>query len=762
MPPEYPPQSEFISKVPVLNLSENREMLMEFTAEALKHLLTAKNATLMLDTVPDDRESIDSIFKSFHTIKGLADFLNLEDVRVLTQETETLLNMVRKKVVVLDYKITRLTSEAIDSLYRLIELLNEQVSNNGQLKSPYHSVEKLIKSLREVTSRSGEDIKNVSGDFQRDIPAISVEGEDDRAVVVKPSKSSGKSTGAKSEDFARVKAELDDTQRELQRAQGKLAERQREMIRERELAIRMTQQAQAVARSKSEYLASMAHEIRTLINAILGFANIIKKGQLTPKQIDQMETIIMSGNLLLGIVNHILDFSKVEAGKLQLEHIDFNLDGIVEDILRIIRTRLSRKPINLYYEFERNVPLQLRGDPTRLKQIFINLLENALKFTEKGEVSLLVSNGSPSKLEGKKNIQFTVQDTGIGLSEDRKNVIFESFTQAESSTSRIYGGSGLGLSLCKSYVEAMGGRIWVESQLGKGSKFIFEVPFDEQKTSASEQSSLPEFGTKTILIMDAHEKLRSLLKSMCEKLKFTVSHTFASVEELDHFIFSAKGKTTTPPDIIFIDIIPPGKTGLELAIRIRQESRYAQTKLIAVSCDVHVELVDKIYKLGFSDFLPKPYLLRELVGALQNTFGQCPEKEEKFSVEAIENASCEGMKVLVVEDSLPNQELLKAHFESLGCQVDYVANGQEAVEKLKINSYDICFMDLQMPVMGGVEATKVIRKDSEQKLPIIALTAAAIEEEKQGCLKAGMTDYLPKPFDLLELKEKLIRYVKKS
>lgn len=751
---------KYTPSIPVLDLAEGREMLNEFIAEALKHLLTAKNSLLVLETVTDDRESIDTIFKSFHTIKGLADFLNLQDIKCLTQEAETMLNMIRKNLLQFDPKVAALTSQAIDGLHKLIELLNEQVTGGGHLKSPYYNITELIDALESVTAPIHSDDPVATVEFQRDIPSISIESG---PVSPKPQPASSARKNVEPVAATQLVSQLDDARKELERAQGKLAERQREAIKDRELAIKLTQQAQASARAKSEYLATMAHEIRTLINAILGFADLVKRGSLDVKQKDHLETIVLSGNLLLGIVNDILDFSKVEAGKLKFESIDFNLGHIVEEVFKIIRTRLGGKPVNLFYEIAPDVPLGIVGDPTRLKQIFINLLDNAIKFTEKGEIGLIISTqvSSPPSTSQGKTLRFTIQDTGIGIPESRKNRVFESFAQADISTTRIYGGSGLGLALCKNYVEGMGGQIWVESVVGKGSKFIFAIHFAEDKTPSGYSVKVPDgVAAKKIFILDSYEKSRQSLQNMAQKFGLKVVGSASGVSQAVDFLVEAKKSKDMLPEILFVDIMLPDKGGVVFAQKIRQDADFKTIKIVAVSTDLKNDSEEKLAQEGFDDFLPKPFIRNEFVNVLERAFGLKSREVRPSAQDKLQNVSCAGIKVLVVEDSLPNQELLKVHFETLGCAADYAANGQEAVEKVKKTDYDICFMDLQMPIMGGLEASRIIRHELKKTVPIIALTAAAQDEERQNCLQAGMTDYLPKPFNFLQLKEIVIRSTK--
>ncbi|MFA5087512.1 MAG: response regulator [Candidatus Omnitrophota bacterium] len=753
---------KFVSQLPVLDLAENRDMLTEFTAEAHKYLLNAKNSLLILDTVADDREAVENIFRSFHTIKGLAGFLSLHDLFFLTEISETLFDMIRKGTLKFEGKIAVITKSSLNALYQLIELLNEQIINDGKLVSAYPDITSLVESIQAVVEESKGKVDNAyATHFKRDIPLITIdEVRTDYSHLKEKLGKAGKEVVVDKELIETMIKDLEKKNERLNETQGRMLENQRELVRERELAIKLTQQAQSMARVKSEFLASMAHEIRTLINAILGFTDLLKRGPLNVKQKEQLDTIILSGNLLLGIVNDILDLSKVEAGKLKLEVIDFNLERLIEDIFRILRTRLNSKPIDFYFRLESNVPRNLKGDPTRLKQIFINLLDNAIKFTEKGEVGLRVSlESSPSSLEKNYTLRFVVEDTGMGIPDDRKEAIFESFTQANTSITRHYGGSGLGLALCKSYVENMGGRIWVESIVNKGSKFIFTAVFARGQGVADKEppaENLDNIARKRFMIVKFNEKISLPLVTLCEKHKLFVCSQARNSHEAFNQLNAMKAQNIPLPDIIFIDTLLPDKSAFVLANKVRQDERFRDIKMVAVTADISHDLIDGLKKQGFDEYLAKPIIEDEFLKLLFDIFLDKREGARILSRNMMESISCVGIKVLVAEDSLPNQELLKAHFETLGCEVDYVNNGQEAIDILRQKDYDICFMDLQMPVMGGVEAAKIIRGELKKDLPIVALTAAEVEQEKIRCLTAGMNDYLAKPFDLFELKEKVI------
>ncbi len=755
-------QQKFIAHIPSLDLSEGTEMLKDFSGEAQRHLMTARNSLLVLESVSTDRESIESIFKTFHTIRGLADFLNLQDICFLTAEAETMMDMVRKGLLNFEGKAAALTKQAINSLQNLLELLDDQIAHEGKLKKPYHDAGDLIETIQELTKNKSA-APSPGKVSHRSIPTISF--EPDLSLYSQVEEKLKTMKGDVTLDHEMMKNLISEFQKattELKEAQSKLQERQRALIQERELAIKLTQKVQMEARGKSEYLANMAHEIRTLINAILGFTDLLKDSSLNDKQREHVNTIILSGKMMLRICNDILDFSKVEAGKLKLEKIHFDLNSIIEEVFKIIRTRLLEKQINLYYEIQPEVPHHLKGDPTRLKQIFINLLENAIKFTDRGEIGLKVSLDQrilPNAHQA--TLRFVVKDTGIGIPEDRKNFIFESFTQADTSTTRLYGGTGLGLTLCKTFIEIMGGKIWVESELGRGSQFNFLIPFELTDLSLKEEGGLPRhLKEKSIMLVEGHEKTAQNFISLCQKINLKIlSYTATAKQAMEHLL-KIENQNGNFPNVIFIDTSLPNKEGFMLAYKLSQHNIYENIKLVAFTNDVRIDMGDDFRLAGFDMFLVKPIIQSELIETIQRLLSEKPATQRIITREALQSISCRGIRVLVVEDSIPNQELLKVHFESLGCECDYAMNGQEAIEKIKKNKFDICFMDLQMPIMGGIEATKMIRRDINPSMPIVALTAAEVQEEKENCLYAGMSDYLPKPFDLIQLKEKIIKNTK--
>lgn len=721
----------FTPHVPELNLEEHGEMLSEFTTEVLDLLIEAKNAVLALEAIPNDQESLHKAFKVFYTIKGLATFLNLSDIYQLAKNAEGLFDALRKGLLPFDEMVADVALEAIDSLRALLDLLNEQIANHGKLSREYLDVSAVVLKIQALNESAipGRIRKVIDDKRSGKIPLVSLP--------------------VSSESDSRVK----------------ILKRQQELIRERELAIRLSQQAQKMAAEKSDMLASMSHEMRTLINAIMGFSDLLVKGDLEEKQKIFLRSISSSAELLLDIINNILDLAKIERGKLKLEAISFNLRDLVESVFQIIRARLEQKQILLFFNIDPEVTLGLKGDPTRFRQILINLLGNAVKFTEKGEVGLTVSldphiDNKAAMDRSRAYLRFKVSDTGIGISETKLKYIFEPFMQGDKTIAREYGGTGLGLAISKSYIETMGGKIWVESSVGDGSDFIFQVsfPVDEAFGHEITQDMTKVFDLaagKSVAIIDKDK--RQALKSLCQAYHMQTID-LPSICEESFNVLTAHAQQGKAADIIFIDTIGFKDDAYLLANKLQQDERFAQAKIIAVTSDIKIGVSNEAYKACFDDYLLRPVIRSEFFNLIQKAFDRSSSSQDATIVSSSETASCAGIEVLIVDDSATNIELIKAYFESIECVGDFAANGQEAIEKIKQKRYDICFMDLQMPVMNGFAATQIIRSQISQDLPIIALTAADAPEDKEKCQETGFTDFLSKPFNMNEFKDKIIRY----
>lgn len=568
------------------------------------------------------------------------------------------------------------------------------------------------------------------------------------------------------ESLLETKTKLEEQTAELERSRKAVLNMMDDLKDEQQQAIELREQAETASKSKSEFLANMSHEIRTPMNAIVGFADLLKTTSLTEKQTDYVNTVMSSGKVLLDLINDILDLSKVEAGAIVLEQIDFNLENFVEDVFNVIRYRTSTHSeednVELYFDIEEGLPLDFEGDPSRIRQILINLFSNAMKFTKKGEVGLHVKKEKTLEDE-MMLLRFTVKDTGIGIPEDKKKLIFESFAQADTSTTREYGGTGLGLAICQRLVKLMGGDIWVESKEGEGSQFIFTVKL-KKRPRVVEKNIHPVsddyLKNKKVLIIDDSPLTRKILTSFCRKFEMNSTELTSAKDTFDWFS-EKKDKEDELPDILFVDIIMPGMKGNELMQKLKENPSYDKIKIIAMSSDLQLGASLDAQKIGFNAFLPKPLTNTVLLNTLKTVLGDKRTGDKQIVTRHMaEELSLKDVKVLVAEDKMSNQKLIKIYLDMFGCISEMANNGQEAIEKMKSCSYDICLMDLQMPVMGGLEASEIIRRDVNKDIPIIALTAAAMKEDEEKALSSGMNDFLTKPIDRKMLKEQILKWVK--
>ncbi|RKY36202.1 MAG: hypothetical protein DRP78_04215 [Candidatus Omnitrophota bacterium] len=526
------------------------------------------------------------------------------------------------------------------------------------------------------------------------------------------------------------------------------------------------EKAELASKSKSQFLANMSHEIRTPMNAILGFADLLQNTELNNIQKDYVSTLKSSGDLLLALINDILDISKIEAGSVQIEKIGFDLEYLAESVLKIIKAKIRGTDIEFLFEYAPDIPAYFMGDPTRIRQIILNLLSNAVKFTEQGEIKVTVKALKVNAgVGGVQTLELSVKDTGIGIPLDKQEAVFKLFTQADESTTRKFGGTGLGLSISKALAKKMGGGIKVRSEVGKGSEFIVTLQLETAEPVAKKDISLLNIDAlkgKRIAIVDDNQNALKLAEAYCRESSMDVV-----------FLTDRAGKILTwleeqhdLPEIILSDIMMPEMDGMVLAKRIREQDKYSGIKLIAVTSDVRPGSAGESQQAGFDGYLPKPIIRQELIKVIQTTLGdKRKEKEivtrhtaEELSLTNRPQTDLKGVRVLVVEDQPTNQKLMKVYLNMFGCVSDYANNGQEAVEKIKNNRYDLCLMDIQMPVMGGLEATEFIRKEVNKDIPIIALTAAAMKEDKDKARSSGMNDYLVKPIDHKKLKEMILKW----
>ena len=507
-------------------------------------------------------------------------------------------------------------------------------------------------------------------------------------------------------------------------------------------------EAEQATRAKGAFLANMSHEIRTPMNAIIGLNTLLNKTDLSEKQRDYVTKISRSATSLLGIINDILDFSKIEAGKMDIEKTQFQINDILENLSNLIGEKVAAKGLELVFQHDMRIPYTLIGDPLRLGQILLNLTNNAVKFTSNGEI--VVTSRMLEKSGEDVLIQFNVSDTGIGLTPEQRSQLFQSFCQADTSTTRKYGGTGLGLAISKKLSEMMGGRIWVESESGKGSTFSFIVCLG---IGSERICRVPprELHGLNVLVVDDNETARDVMCSYLEDFSFhsvTVNSGEAALRE----IISAKAAENKEYDLVLLDYMMPGQNGIETARRISRElENIAKPRIIMVTGIGREEIMSQARDLSLDGFLIKPVSPSVLFDTIVDVFGKSVNTVNSM----VEDKSSKpegfsrilGARILLTEDNEINQQVAGEILEQEGFQVDIAGNGEEALLALEKVNYDCVLMDLQMPVLDGYQATELIRKKTGfAEIPVIAMTADAMVGVKEKVLKGGMNDYISKTF----------------
>lgn len=543
--------------------------------------------------------------------------------------------------------------------------------------------------------------------------------------------------------------ELYQQRKEIARQKDQILSQRDQLVEANNQLTKAKKEAERANRAKSEFLARMSHDIRTPMNGIIGFTEMLLESDMTDEQMDYTKTIQQSGESLLTLLNDILDLSKIEAGKLTFDSIDFDPELTIFNICELFQPRVGTKPVELICRVDEKVPAFVKSDPGRFRQVIVNLMGNAVKFTEKGEIELFLDLDEENEREV--TLHVTVRDTGIGIPKNKLKQIFEAFKQADNSTTSRYGGSGLGLSICKQIATLMNGEIWVESVVGRGSTFHFSARMEKSQRQPMQEEMPESLAGKRALVVDGNPVNTQIISHALEQVDMEIDLVGKPEDAIARLNKGLKnGKAY---DICMINIQSLQESGLDLAKEIRGLHSPVSGIILLAYCSTNTIRCKKFRESGFNGFLPPPIYKKTIHKMVGHLFARKQKSDDKnqpgglVTRHSILEEKKHSLHILLVEDNPINVKLAVRLLEMAGYQVTVANNGKQAVERYSKNPsrFHLIFMDIQMPQMNGLQATEAIRKKGYTEIPIVAMTAQAMQGDREKCLESGMNDYISKP-----------------